>query len=133
MILNLKNLAIWLAERIFVYNLRKRFFQNMQFLQNHKGNYGASCKPKNSTSMEQFFLPNPKSLLLKIFLVFLPKIISFLDCLILRNQTFIWNFIKTLSAVFEKKWYWLPDWLTDWKSCLHKTPLCLKTRVQQYQ
>ena len=49
---NLKNLAIWWAESIFVYNLRKWFTQNMQILYNHKGKHGASFKHKNSTLME---------------------------------------------------------------------------------
>ena len=45
----------------FFYNLSRRFSQNIQLLQNHKDNYGASCKPKNDAPMEQIFLPTPKS------------------------------------------------------------------------
>ena len=50
-----------MTESIFVYNLSRRFSQNIQLLQNHKDNYGASCKPKNDAPMEQIFLPTPKS------------------------------------------------------------------------
>ena len=35
-----------------------------KFLQNHNDNYGAPCKPKNSTSMEKFFCQLQKALLL---------------------------------------------------------------------
>ena len=47
---------------------------------------------------------------------FLPKIRIFPACiafLSLRNQKFIWNFKKIISAVFQKKWFWLTDWLAD--------------------
>ena len=131
MILNLKNLAIWLAERIFVYNLRKRFFQNMQFLQNHKGNYGASCKPKNSTSMEQFFCRIQKACFKDISGFFAKNnIFSWLSHL--KKPNIYMKFHKNSISCFWEKVV-LTTWLTDWKSCLHKTPLCLKTRVQQYQ
>ena len=38
--------------RTFSYITWERFSQNMQFLQNHKDNYGGSCKPKKSTSQD---------------------------------------------------------------------------------
>ena len=47
---------------------------------------------------------------------FLPKIRIFPSCitfLSLRNQKFIWNFKKIISAVFQEKWFWLTDWLAD--------------------
>ena len=31
----------------------------------------------------------------------------------LRNQKSVWNFVKSMLAVFEKKWFWLMDWLAD--------------------
>ena len=45
----------------------------MRFLQNHKDNYDASCKPKNSTSMEQIFCQLQKALLLRMFQAFSQK------------------------------------------------------------
>ena len=90
-----------MVDSIFVYNLRKRFFQNMRFLQNHKDNYGASCKPENNTSMEQFFA-NSKSSALKDITGFFSNTRFFLGSitfLSLRNQTFVWNLIKIRSAV----------------------------------
>ena len=45
---------------------------------------------------------------------FFPKIRFFPSCITfssLRNQNLISNFIKILSAVFEKNWCWLTDLL----------------------
>ena len=46
---SLKSSVLWLAESIFAYNPRTWFFQDIQFSQNQKGNYGALFKPNGST------------------------------------------------------------------------------------
>ena len=71
-----------MVESIFVYNLRKIFFQTIRFLQNHKDNYGAaSCKPENSTPKTNF-LPTQKSPTFKdIFQAFSQKQDFFLNLL----------------------------------------------------
>ena len=81
------------------------------------------------------FLPTPKSPTFKDISGFSPNIRIFPGCitfLSLRNQKFTWNFTKTLSAVFLETVI-LINWLTGWEWYFHKTPFCLKTRVQQYQ
>ena len=90
----------------------------MRFLQNHKENYGALCKSKTSTSLEQIFCQLQKALLLYIQTFFdisdfFPKwfFLGGTTFLFIRNQKFVWNFIKILSAIFEKKWFRLTDWL----------------------
>ena len=90
----------------------------MRFLQNHKENYGALCKSKTSTSLEQIFCQLQKALLLYIQTFFdisdfFPKsfFLGGTTFLFIRNQKFVWNFIKILSAFFEKKWFRLTDWL----------------------
>ena len=58
---------------------------------------------------------NSKSPTFKDISGFLPKIRFFPGCitfLSLRNQKFVWNSIIQ-SVVFEKKWFWLTDWLAD--------------------
>ena len=46
----------------------------MRFLQNHKDNYGASCKPENGMKqMQQIFYQLQKAPLLRIFQAFFQK------------------------------------------------------------
>ena len=76
------------------------------------------------------FLPTLKILFLKIFMDFSTKITFFLGCitfLFLRNQNYVRNLIKILSAVFWEIFV-LTTWLTGWHWCFHKTPLCLNAR-----
>ena len=51
-----KNRTIWLANSIFAFNSRTRFFLDIRFYQNHKGHYGAWFKPKKSTYQWTIFL-----------------------------------------------------------------------------
>ena len=67
------NPAIWLAQSIFTYNLRTRFFQGMLFPQNRKGNYGAPCKPRKKQIKGLHVLPTPKNPILGYFWVFFHK------------------------------------------------------------
>ena len=65
----------------------------MRFLQNHKDNYGASCKPENGMKqMQQIFYQLQKAPLLRIFQAFSQKSDIFPGCITffsLRNQKFI--------------------------------------------
>ena len=54
-ILKFKNLAIWLAEGIFAFYLKTRFFQTCCF-QNHKVHYGAWFKFRKFTYQWTIFL-----------------------------------------------------------------------------
>ena len=135
-ILKFKNPAIWLAESIFVFNLRTRFLLAMLSQQNHKGHHGAWFKPKISTHQWNIFLQNPK---ISIFMVFLSIIskneiffkkfgsVSFLP---LRQPNFMRSFRKILCVVLEKTP--LPtDILTYWQLWNHNTPFHLKAGVQK--
>ena len=115
---------------IFVYYLRRRFSQNMRFLQNHKDNYGASCKLKNSTSIEQIFCQLQKALLLKMFQAFPKnKTFSWLHHLfILKNPKICMKFYKSSISCFWEKVV-LINWLTGWQWCFHKTPFLPTDKV----
>ena len=79
------------------------------------------------------FLPTQKSPTFKDMAYFFPKIRFFPGFIqkFLQNQKFFMKFHKnTISCFLEK--VVLINWLTDWQWCFHKTPFCLKTRIQQY-
>ena len=106
----------------------------VKFFQNHKGNYGALCKPKNCTSMQQFFSDSKKPDFIDIS-CFSPinKIFSWLyHFFILKKSKIYMKFHKNSINCFWEKLV-LTTWLTGWQWCFHKTHLCLKTKVQQYQ
>ena len=111
---NLKNLAIWLAKSVFVYNLRKGVFLILWFLQIHKDNYGTSCKAKNSISLEIFYKLQ-KELLLGYFKVFLQNNFFSRLChyFILKTPKLYMKFHKNPFSCFWKNWFWLTDWLAD--------------------
>ena len=117
-----KNPAIWFAKSIFAFNLRTRFFPDMQFQQNHKGHNGGWFKPKRSTHQcTIFFLQNPKNPILGVILVIIPKIRFFLKTLALsvfyplRHTKR--SFQKILSCFGENAFtYWHTDIMTAMKS-----------------
>ena len=69
----------------------------MWFLQNHKGNYGTSRKPKNSTLMEQIFCQLQKIPALRIFHGFSAREIFFLAVSLFHSQE-----TKILYEISEK-------------------------------
>ena len=100
--LRYKNPAIWLAEGIFEFNLRTRFFPGMQFQQDHIGYYGAWFKPKKSTNQWAFFCKIQKNPIFGVSLGIIPKMrffsqksgsISFLP---LTQHNFMTSFRETL-------------------------------------
>ena len=91
--------------------------EDMQCALNHKGNYGASCKPKKSTYKYIIFLTTPNNHNFGVFSSFFPKIRYFskksgCHFFTLRHHNVICNFIKILWAIFEKKLL-LTEWLHD--------------------
>ena len=50
---------------------------------------------------------------------------------ILKKPKICMKFHKNFISCFLEKLV-LINWMTDWQWCFHKTPFCLKTRVQQY-
>ena len=50
-----------MTKSIFAYNSSTKFFQDMQFLQNHKGNYGASYETNKSTHQWTKIFANSKN------------------------------------------------------------------------
>ena len=55
-ILKFKNLAIWLADSIFGFNLRTTFFPDMRYEQKYKGDYGSWFKPKKFTHQSIIYI-----------------------------------------------------------------------------
>ena len=127
---NKKTPANWLAKYIFDYNSREEALEKC-FWQNHKDNYSASCKPKNSTSMKQIFCQLQNVLLLRCFRLFSEnKIFSWLRYFsILKKLKICLKFHKNYISCFWEKVV-LINWLTTWQWCFHMTLFCLKTRVQ---
>ena len=114
----MKNLAIWLFESSFAYNFRRWFSQNMRFLQNHKANYGASCKSKNSTPMGKTFCQLQKPYFLKLFLK--NKVFSWrYHFFILMKPKMCMKFHKNSFSYFWEK-------VMGWQWCFSKAPFCLK-------
>ena len=122
-ILKFKNTAIWLAEGIFAFYLKTRFFQTCCF-QNHKVHYGAWFKFRKFTHQWTIFLKYPKTPIFRVFWGIVPKIRFFsqkfgsVSFSTLRHPNFMRSFRKALWAVLEKTrlptdilTYWL---LTYW-------------------
>ena len=76
----------------------------MRFLQNHKNNYGPSCKPKNSTLMKQLFCQLQKALLLRMFQTF-SKIRFFLVALFFypKETKNLYEILQKLHQLFLRK------------------------------
>ena len=112
--------AIWLAESIFANNSRTRFFQDIQFSQNCKDNYGASFIPKILTHQwTKFCSKYKKPYFWGIFWHYLKSEFFFQKIRLrqfstLRHPNFMQTFRTILWAVFKKNGYWPTDWLTDW-------------------
>ena len=109
-ILKFKNLAIWLAELIFAFNSRNRFFPDMQFWQNHKA-YGAWFRPKKATHQLTifffFFFQNSRNLSWGVLGNYpqnktFSKKSSSVSFLLLRHPNFMRSFRKILWAMLEK-------------------------------
>ena len=111
---NKKTPANWLAKYIFDYNSREEALEKC-FWQNHKDNYSASCKPKNSTSMEQSFCQLQKVILVTMFEAFSPKLAFFLhNFFILKKPETCMRFDKNSVSCFWEKVV-LINWLNAWQ------------------
>ena len=117
-----KNRTIWLANSIFAFNSRTRFFLDIRFYQNHKSHYGAWFKPKKSTYQWTIFLCKSKKLYFwgcfealsqKIF----PKNSTPSVSLPLRHPNFMRSFRQFLRRFGENVFtYWRTDILAVVKS-----------------
>ena len=123
-----------MAESIFAFNLRRRFFLDMRFQQSHKGHYGAWFKPIKSIHQWHIFLRKiQKSLFSGSFgqcsqnEIFSQKSgsVSFLPS---RHRN-IRSFRKILWAVLEKTRL-VTDKLTYWQWWNHNTPFRRKAGIQ---
>ena len=100
-----KNLAVWLANSIFAFDSRTRFFPRFQ--QNHKGYYGAWLKSTKSTpQMTIFFAKSKKPYFWDVFMyypqneIFSQKSgsVSFLP---LRNPNLMKSFMKSFRKILR--------------------------------
>ena len=115
MILKLKKSCNLIFREYFPTYLRRRFSQNIRFLQNHKDNYSASCKPKYSTSMEQSFCQLQKVILVTMFEAFSPKLAFFLHhFFILKKPETCMRYDKNSVSCFWEKVV-LINWLNAWQ------------------
>ena len=93
----------------------------MQFLQNHKGNYAASCNPLKRTHQRTKAFANSKKPCFRdifefSFQIFESSKLYFFQKIQLRHFSTLTTPQLHIWAIFEKKWsltYWLTYWLTD--------------------